>query len=245
MKIDEPGQESRQGTGQRSAWQPSRYHLHGAGTQDFPARIQTGTAAYRCSPAGNTVQANEIARHLSDLADGLHLHHSSEDDLIWPKLLARAQPDTDLIARMQNQHALVVRLVDQLREELTRWRASASPEMGAPLARTCEKLSKVLDEHLGEEEAQILPLIEEHLTCPEWAEVGARGFAEVPKNRLLFFLGALCEQATSAERADFMRMVPLPGRLAFALFGERQYRSEVARLRSGLHDPIGIDHKLK
>lgn len=189
---------------------------------------------------GEKVQANVIASHLSDLADGLHLHHSSEDDLVWPKILERSQPDTDLVGRMQNQHAVVVSLVAQLRERLSPWSDTANPEAGATLAETCEELSKVLDEHLGEEEERILPLIEEHLTTPEWAQVGERGFAEVPKNRLLFFLGALCEEATSTERADFMRLVPLPGRLAFALFGERQYRREMKKLRSVLDAPSAL-----
>lgn len=210
----------------------------------FRREFQLAPRLIRGVHPGDTVQANEIARHLRDLADGLHLHHSSEDDLVWPKLLARTQPDTDLVMRMQNQHVVVVRLVAQLRERLSPWPATASPEAGEALAETCEELSRVLDEHLGEEEERILPLIEEHLTSQEWAQVGERGFAEVPKNRLLFFLGALCEEATSAERADFMRFVPLPGRLAFALFGERQYRREMARLRSGLHDPIGVGTKI-
>lgn len=36
-------------------------------------------------------------------------------------------------------------------------------------------MSEILDDHLAEEERQILPLVEQHLTVDEWDALGRRG----------------------------------------------------------------------
>ncbi len=128
-------------------------------------------------------------------------------------------------------------LLAQVQNLLSTWRTTGNPVTGRLLAERSEQLSEALDEHLAEEEKRVLPLVEEHLSVAEWEQVGERGFADTPKNRLLFFLGAALEEATPAERADFLPHVPLPGRIAYRLMGQRQYCRHVAVLRAGL--PVG------
>lgn len=187
--------------------------------------------------ADDTARVEQVAKHITEFADALLHHHSGEDDLVWPKLLQRAQPDTDLVIRMQSQHEAVAGLLAQVQNLLCTWRTTGNPATGQMLAERSEQLSAVLDEHLAEEEKRVLPLVEEHLSVAEWAQVGERGLADTPKNRLLFFLGAALEEATPAEQADFLPHVPLPGRIAYRLIGRRQYRRHVAVMRAGL--PVG------
>ena len=40
--------------------------------------------------AADATRVGAIADHLGFLLDGLHMHHTTEDDLIWPRLLDRA-----------------------------------------------------------------------------------------------------------------------------------------------------------
>jgi hypothetical protein len=70
-----------------------------------------------------------------------------------------------------------------------------------------------------------------HLTPGEWARVGRNGLAGLPRNRILLALGAILEDAGPAERAEFMRKVPLPGRIAWKPIGQRQYRNWRASVR--------------
>ena len=42
---------------------------------------------------------------------GLHLHHTGEDDLLWPLVLTRSTPAADLVARMQAQHSEIEALL--------------------------------------------------------------------------------------------------------------------------------------
>src|SRR5689334_20924962 len=47
----------------------------------------------RAVPAGDTTRAAVVAGHARLVLQGLHLHHTGEDELLWPKLLQRDAPD--------------------------------------------------------------------------------------------------------------------------------------------------------
>ena len=62
---------------------------------------------------GDVERAAVIAGHARLVLAGLHLHHSGEDELLWPKLFERAAPSADLVERMQAQHAAIHRWLEQ------------------------------------------------------------------------------------------------------------------------------------
>src|ERR1700759_3304125 len=63
----------------------------------------------RAVPDGDTGRAGVLAQAFGDYQLGLHLHHSGEDELVWPLLLARVDLEADLVLRMQAQHEVVAR----------------------------------------------------------------------------------------------------------------------------------------
>lgn len=88
-----------------------------------------------------------------------------------------------------------------------------------------------LIEHLDDEEAEVLPIVADFLSEDEWAELGKRGMAGVPKNRLPVLLAYILEDASPEEREFFMARAPLPGRVAYRLVGVRKQRAESTDLR--------------
>jgi hypothetical protein len=58
-------------------------------------------------PVGATDRVAAVAEYVEFHLDGLHAHHSSEDELIWPALHERANLSDALITRMEDQHARV------------------------------------------------------------------------------------------------------------------------------------------
>jgi hemerythrin-like domain-containing protein len=183
--------------------------------------------------AGDRDRAAVVAGHAADMTSTLHHHHTGEDLLLWPKLLARAAPRAELIQRMQDQHERVAVLLDRVDVLMAKWPQSADPATRDELADTLAQTSAALDEHLGDEETEILPLVAEHITVPEWDQLTAYGKKALPKNSKAFvYLGLILEETTAAERTAFLRRLPVPLRWAWRLIGHRIYRRAMNRLHT-------------
>jgi hemerythrin-like domain-containing protein len=192
-------------------------------------------------PAGDTGRAKLIAGHARALLDALHVHHSGEDELLWPKLLDRASPSQDLVARMQAQHEGVAAATGSVRDLLDRWEVAADPSTGRQLAGDVQAMREALFTHLNEEESAILPLAAEHLSAAEWEKLGEHGVSHTPRNQLLLLLGQILEDTSDAERRAFLAKLPLPPRLLWAITGRRQYRRYTRRIRGQLEHVLVLD----
>ena len=180
---------------------------------------------------GDVARAAVIAKHIRLALTGLHLHHTGEDMLLWPKLLDRAAPSADLIHRMEEQHHRVEDVVDRLPDALDRWEAEARQATGAELAATIDELREALVEHLDDEELHILPLAARHLTPTEWAALGQHGTSEMDKADLPILFGMVLEDATPQERVMMLGSLPIPVQLLLRTVGAWQYRLYVWRVR--------------
>ncbi|MFC9835134.1 hemerythrin domain-containing protein [Rhodococcus sp. NPDC127530] len=185
-------------------------------------------ALVRGVPAGDTARGGEVVTYFEELATALHHHHTSEDDLLWPKLLDRAPTDAALVLRMEEQHERLSELLSRAQSQGAAFTADAVD--GEPLAKTLTALSAALDEHLGEEEQRILPMAERFMTLAEWQEMGDRGRASIPKDRLLVFLGFILQGATPEERRMFLSEMPFAARMAWSILGRRAFRKDYQRI---------------
>ena len=191
-------------------------------------------ALVRAVAEGDTARAETVVTHLEHVANALHHHHSAEDDLLWPLLLQRATPQTELINRMEAQHHRLHEPLERIGEINPRWRQTATARDRDELADVVAQASVALDEHLADEEQEILPLAAAHMTQGEWDALGERGRSTLPKGKLaLIFLGSIFEEASDAERRRFLSDLPVPARLVWRLFGERTYRTYRDALRHG------------
>jgi hemerythrin-like domain-containing protein len=189
---------------------------------------------------GDTARAALVATHAAELIAALHHHHTGEDELLWPKLGDRVTFQASLIERMELQHERIADLLRYAGQLLPRWRVRPTADLQGSLAETLAEVGDLLNEHLSEEEQAILPIAQRHITQQEWAELGQRGIASLPKERLLSFLGAILEEATPDERTEFLARVPLAGRIGYRLVGQRRYLREVVELRGPLADRLGV-----
>ena len=105
-----------------------------------------------------------------------------------------------MVLRMEAQHEVVARTLKETAQRMPAWQSAPSAATAAPLITALTEHRAALLEHLHDEEEYILPLIAEHLTVAEWARLGERFAEEVPKSKMLFFLGMILEDANPAER---------------------------------------------
>src|SRR5665213_105186 len=179
-------------------------------------------------------RASFVADHATGLLRFVHIHHSGEDEFLWPVLLERVEVEADLIRRMEDQHLHVAGLIPRAQELLPGWAAQPSAQRGEDLATTFEQIAAVLDEHLGEEEKQILPLVEEYLTLEEWARLGQHATASLSPPDLMASLAAILEEADDDERAMFTVVLPPPVLSMFVEQAEPAYRDRMQQLRTGV-----------
>jgi hemerythrin-like domain-containing protein len=184
--------------------------------------------------AGDRARAQEVARHLAEFTEMLHHHHTLEDELVWPKLRARAELSGELVDRMEAEHAVLGTLLERLGEQLAEWAGTVDEPTRYRVAETLLLTHEALTAHLDGEERDVLPLCRDHLSVAEWAELGARGAASTPKRRRMAILGHILEDATPDERELFLSHVPAPARLAWKVMGRRGHEREVAGLRRGV-----------
>lgn len=183
----------------------------------------------RRTPPGATERSGPIATHVEFLLNGVHHHHTGEDENIWPLLLERAAPEAELINRMEAQHAAVSERSDRVRSLVGGYRESAT---GAePLAQAIEKYAGALVEHLDDEEAHVVPLIRAHVTAEEWERFGQQTFEKFTDAEKLTATGTLEEVATTEEASWFTGGLPVPIRMMWRLAGRRSYARYIARVR--------------
>lgn len=175
----------------------------------------------RQTPTGATARAEPIAAHLDFLLNGLHNHHSGEDENIWPRMLERAAPQAELITRMEQQHEVVAERSERVRTLLDSWRRTAVESEA--LATALDDFTAALVLHLDDEETYVVPLIRAHITAEEWTRFGQETFEKFTNPEKLVATGTLEEVATPEEARWFLGDLPLPIKLMWRVVGRRKY----------------------
>lgn len=183
--------------------------------------------------ASDVRRAGVVADHLDLVLAGLHMHHTGEDEVLWPRLLERAAPSTGLVETMQAQHERVDALADQVTPLLAAWRARADSLAGEQLARVLEDFTDALLEHLEREEREVVPLIARHITPAEWDSLGEHGRDAMSPRQLPLLFGSLLEEATAEERRMLLAPLPVLVRWLLLTLGARVYRRRIRQVRQG------------
>lgn len=139
-----------------------------------------------------------------DLFDSLlHVHHTAEDDALWPVVrekVAGRPDDLALLGDMAEEHAALGPLLETIDDALDR--GDSSPEARAELA-------KRLQQHLDHEEQAALPLVDATLSLHEWMQFGQTAMERVGPN-MPNFLPWLLDGADEATTARVLVFMPEP-----------------------------------
>jgi hypothetical protein len=137
---------------------------HDAFRRDLTRLARTAAAANLSDPARRQPVAAgwELFKHQ------LHLHHSAEDELIWPVLrprLAHSPAAQDTLKAMEAEHEQIDPLLAAVDAEFAG---------GDRAADVIDALTSALTGHLTHEERDGLPLIGVALTAAQWRGVGRK-----------------------------------------------------------------------
>ncbi|KAA2265358.1 hemerythrin domain-containing protein [Solihabitans fulvus] len=143
----------------------------------------------------------------------LHIHHSAEDDALWPVLrenLAGQPAELALLEAVEAEHAALDPVIEAIDAALT----DPDPDP-ARLGDLTDSLATGLAGHLKHEEDAVLPLIAQAVTAEQWGHFGqvhAQRIGLDAPRLLPWLLDGADEQTTQVMLAP----LPEPARGAYA-----------------------------
>jgi len=137
---------------------------HDAFRRDLTRLARTAGSANLSDPA----RRQSVAAGWDLFKRELHLHHTAEDEIIWPALrprLAHSAAALSVLDAMEAEHERIDPLLAAVDTEFPG---------GDRLADVIDALTSALTGHLAHEERDGLPLIGVALTAAEWRGVGRK-----------------------------------------------------------------------
>lgn len=141
--------------------------LRAAGLTELADRSAAGATATsdRCAAA--------VAARVRDWTDAVRAHLGAERELLWPVLAASAGPHVDL-AELRDGHTALGPALDRLRLAGDAFAARPGEDTATALAVELAELRDALTEHVGDEEAVVLPALERWVSVRDWQRVQRR-----------------------------------------------------------------------
>jgi hemerythrin-like domain-containing protein len=143
----------------------------------------------------------------------LHVHHSCEDDLLWPvmeKTLADRPDDLALLAALAAEHAAIDPLINAI--DATLANPASGPER---LGDLTDALASTLHAHLRHEEGEGLALIDATVTSEQWENFGQENAKRIgPEGPRVF--PWMMEGLDDAKAEHILGLLPDPVRATYA-----------------------------
>jgi len=177
---------------------------HDAFRRDLTRLARTAGSANLSDPA----RRQSIAAGWDLFKRQLHLHHTAEDEIIWPVLRPRLEHSPaalSVLDAMEAEHELIDPLLAAVDVQFVG---------GDRLADVIDTLTSALTGHLGHEERDGLPLIGVALTAAEWRGVG-RKMASKNGMAASSEMFAWILDGTDREHATTLAQLPPPLRLLY------------------------------
>lgn len=150
----------------------------------------------------------------------LLIHHTAEDETLWPILRERLGDRTDraaLLTDMVDEHAQLDPLLATVTADLAEGHTAALP-------MRFDRLAEILTAHLDHEESAALPLIRETLTPRQWKAFGDDQRRRVGITGGARFFPWLLDGATDQDRTWALALLPPPLRLVYRFVWQPAYQ---------------------
>jgi Hemerythrin HHE cation binding domain len=187
---------------------------HDAFRRDLASLARAAQGASRRSPD----RQRSVAAGWELFKRQLHVHHTAEDELVWPALrerLGRSAHALSVLDEMEAEHGQIDPLLAAVDAGFASVTGPADGQGTGRLADAVDALAASLTGHLAHEEKDGLPLIGVALTAAEWRGVGFK----IARRNGLSVGGEMFSWMLSATTPDqapaIMRQLPPPARMLY------------------------------
>ncbi len=188
------------------------------------------------APSDEAARTVELTRHADLVSRVLLQHHAVERDVLWPALFRLLPRDEQEAARhyvtdWTSRTALLDHHLRDLSTVARQWAVSESSAAREAFVVACSRLADAVEAQTEAEEMTLLPLIGTYLTTADWRAVSRAARTDLDGREQMLVLGLALEDACAGDRARLLAGLSPAARTAWRLFGHRDYRAAVVRLR--------------
>ena len=185
------------------------------------AALAQAVAEVAAEPSPPARRIAALRRWYEGFADEILVHHHIEDVLMFPALAERISTYGEYGDHLAADHADLDVVIEGLRAALAQ---GDFPEA----QRYADELRDHLDEHLGFENAEIVPLFVRHFTPDELGAINEEAVKMTPGKQMLFTCPWLVSMLTPQERDHVFAEVPKALEVVWWLT-RRRYRRLASR----------------
>jgi hemerythrin-like domain-containing protein len=149
-----------------------------------------------------------VGSFYENVLEFLHVHHSGEDELVYPLLEERCQENLPLIQRIDAQHKYLDDPMDEGRAAIAAWRLAPSAVGGQAVVNALSSIVETLRPHLSDEETYVVPLCSQWISPEEWARLPGHAIMSFKADKPFVALGLVYEQLDDDRRESMLAGMP-------------------------------------
>ena len=190
------------------------------------------TAPECVAKAGADSKRVEVAGSFCEnVIEFLHVHHSGEDELIYPVLEERCEASRPELERINDQHKLLDAPMAAGRSAVATWRAAPSTDNAQAVIDAIASISEPLRPHLEEEETVLLPIASKWMSPEEFGRLPAHHMMSFRADKPWLMMGLVREQLDQEHRDGMLAGMPPEMRTMWTEHMEPAFNAFVAEVR--------------
>jgi hemerythrin-like domain-containing protein len=187
--------------------------------------------AYVSKAGLDSERVEVIGSFYENVIEFLHVHHTGEDELIYPVLEQRCAESRSDLERIDDQHKLLHAPMDAGRSAIAAWRAAPSTETAQVVIDAIASIAEPLRPHLAEEETVVLPIAAKAMSPEEWGALSGHAMMIFRADKPWLPLGLLREQLDQEHRDGMLAGMPPEMRTQWTEQMEPAFNAFIAEVR--------------
>jgi len=187
--------------------------------------------AYVAKAGLDSERVEAIGSFCENVIEFLHVHHTGEDELIYPVLEQRCAESRSELERIDNQHKLLHAPMDAGRSAIATWRAAPSTDNAQAVIDAIASIAEPLRPHLAEEETVVLPIATKWMSPEEWGRLPGHHMMIFRADKPWLMVGLLREQLDQEHRDGMLAGMPPEMRTMWTEQMEPAFNAFIAEVR--------------
>lgn len=180
---------------------------------------------------GRPERVELLGSYYGNVLSFLEAHHGTEDALVFPLLLERVpEVQRPLVSTIAGQHEPLHDALGAATEALRSFESNPTEATRAAATAALSTLDTELCAHLDQEEAEILPIANAHMSMEEWGALPGHGMATFGGDKVWLILGLIRENMTDDQRAAMLEHMPPPARAMWVNMGNDAFDQMISQV---------------